>query len=113
MSTEENAKQNNKEKDDEGSWAGCLVTLVVIIAAAWALIHFNPSEDKHRQVVNEAVAETYVDGYTLSNSAIKALYNLNYHSIGVLSWTSTKYHGKPKVVTVGMLGYVHPLFEIN
>ncbi len=112
MSTEENVKQNKRE-DDEGSWAGCLVTLVVIIAAAWALINFIPSEDRHRQVVNEAVTETYVDGYTLSNSVRKALYNLNYHSIGILSWTSTKYHGKPIIVTVGMCGCVHPLFEIN
>lgn len=111
MSEEINANQNNENEEDDFSWGGCLVTLVVIGAVIWALVHFNPSEEKHREAVREVVEELLMDGQIPSLSASKALANIQYHSIGILSWTSTRYRGRTQLVTAGLLGYVHPFIE--
>lgn len=105
------SKSRSEENNDDFSWGGCIMTIVVIVAASWALIHYNPSEKKHREAIAEVLTESMLDGYSLTPSSAKAITNIKYHSIGVLSWTSTKYRGKTRLATVGALGYVYPLFE--
>ncbi|MDE6534861.1 MAG: hypothetical protein K2K82_02505 [Muribaculaceae bacterium] len=108
--------KKKKKKDDEGDTAdavfGCLMMLV-IVAAVWALVHFNPSERDHQEKIAEVRREIRSEGYSLSGKANSALNNAKYHSLGVVSWTSSKYHGKSFVVTVGLCGTVIPLFDVQ
>ena len=105
-------KDKDKEEEEEGSWVGGLLFLAVIGAALWALIHFNPSEEKHREVLSQDLAEAYVDaamqGYTLDT---RTLSRLKYGSLGICSWTYVKRRGKFEIATVGACGYVLSLVD--
>lgn len=111
MSTEVETKKD--DDDDDFSWGGCITIVVLVVAAAWALIHFNPSEEKHEEKIAEVLIECMADGHYLSGSGVKAMNNLKYHSIGIASWTTSKYHGRTVLVTVGALGYVYPFFDVD
>lgn len=102
-----------KKDDDDFSWGGCIFVLILLVAGVWALIHFNPSKEQHKETISEVLVESAIDGYYPSPSAANALSKAKYHSIGILSWTSTKYHGKTKIVTIGAVGWVHPFFDIQ
>ena len=87
--------------------------ILVIVGAVWALVHFKPSERDHQEKIAEVRSEIRSEGYSLSGKADRALNNAKYHSLGVVSWTSSKYHGKSFVVTVGLCGTVIPLFDVQ
>ena len=112
--TNTSAEKPDKDKEEEegGSWVGGLLFLAVIGAALWALIHFNPSEEKHREVLSQDLAEAYVDaamqGYTLDT---RTLSRLKYGSLGICSWTYVKRRGKFEIATVGACGYVLSLVD--
>lgn len=113
---EANTKPKKKKKDDEGepgeALFGCLIILV-IVAAVWALVHFNPSEEDHREKIAEVRSELRSEGYSLSGPSKRVLKEAEYHSLGVVSWTSSKYHGKPCIVTIGLCGTVIPMFDVK
>ncbi|MDE6272514.1 MAG: hypothetical protein K2M31_05865 [Muribaculaceae bacterium] len=105
---------NSKKKDDDDfSWGGCLFVLVLIIAALWALIHFNPSEEKHTEAIAEVYSEALLDGFVPSGGSLNALNRIKYHSLGICSWTTTKYMGHVQLTSVGALGYVYPLVHFS
>lgn len=104
---------NRTESDDDDfSWPIFFVVIAVVAAAAWALIHYNPSEEDHREKVGKMLVEVMEDGYMPSLSTAKALKRLKYHSLGICSWTSTTQYQKPRLVTVGILGYVLPVIKM-
>lgn len=106
-------KQDGHDEDEDFSWGGCVVVVALFIVALWALIHFNPSEQDHRDAINEVVrearAEMLADGYVMTGSTNRALRGIKYHSIGVCSWTTTTYRGSMKLTSVGILGWTYPL----
>lgn len=108
-----NEEVEKEENDDDFSWGGCIAILVIVVASIWVLAHFNPSEEDHRAKIAEVTTEAYIDGYRPSYSSISAMSNIKYHSIGILSWTSTKYHGRPVLVTAGILGFVYPFIDFR
>ncbi|MBD5229912.1 MAG: hypothetical protein HDS69_07770 [Bacteroidales bacterium] len=103
-----------KKEDDDFSWGAAIAVLVVIVAAVWALIHFNPSEEKHmnaiQNVVAEVVAESYLDGtsVSLAPSSLRALSSIKYHSLGIVSWTTMRQGGHTKIASIGAVGFVLP-----
>lgn len=105
-------KKDDDEVDKADAVSGCLMILVVV-AAVWALVHFNPSEEDHQEKIAEVRREIRSEGYSLSGKANSALDKAKYHSLGVVSWTSSKYHGKSCVVTVGLCGTVIPLLDVK
>lgn len=120
MSTEEDEleKVDVSEKEDDGfSWTAFITISVIVIAAVWALIHFNPSEAEHEDkiddVLTEVVSDAKKDGYVLSSQTRRVLKERKYHSLGVVSWTSSKAHGKSKLLTFGVLGHVFVLFDVE
>lgn len=107
-------KKKKKDDDDEGgSVFGCLFMVVLVGVAIWLLVHFNPSEEDHREkigeVVTEQLTEAALDGYTLAPSSTIALSRIKYHSAGVCSWTSTRQGGKTVITSIGICGWVCPL----
>lgn len=105
------AEAPKKDDDDDFSWGGCIATFIVIAVIAWALIHFNPSEEKHIEKIADVTTAAYLDGYELSGSGLLALSDIKYHSLGIVSWTTIKYHGKSRVTSIGAVGFVYPLIE--
>ena len=105
------AEASEKDDDDDFSWGGCIATFIIIAVIAWALIHFNPSEEKHLEKIADVTTAAYLDGYELSGSGWRALNNIKYHSLGIVSWTTVKYHGKSRLSSIGAVGFVYPLIE--
>lgn len=109
--SEKKGYDGKKSEDEDIYWPGCIITLVVVIGALWGLIHFNPSEQEHREAINEVVQEAKMDNYHLDKSSRRALRDAKYHSLGIVSWTSTRYHGRTHLITIGAVGYVHSFLD--
>lgn len=73
------------------------VTAAIVLAA----LVLNPSAERHRNQIKEAIAERSPLAGMLGMGALAAFAS-NYHSLGVASYTSI--HGK--TVSVGVLGMV-------
>ena len=76
-----------------------IVVAAAVVAAAFAL---NPSPDRHRLKVKEAMAERSTLARVLSLGSLAAFAS-NYHSLGVASYTQVG----DRVLSVGFMGYVH------
>lgn len=76
-----------------------IIALLVIVILAMAL---NPSGEKHRTALREAVAERSPIAGALGLGALTSLVT-EYHSIGIASYTVLDDH----VMTVGAVGLVH------
>jgi len=79
-----------------------LVPIVVTAAVVAAAFVFNPSPDRHRLKVREAMAERSTIARVLSLGSLAAFAS-NYHSLGVASYTKVG----DRVLSVGFMGYVH------
>lgn len=109
----ETETKKKKDEDDDTTWVGGCVVLLLIGVVVWALVHFNPSEEDHmdaiEEQVTEAVADAWLNGETLTPGAAAALSRIEYHSLGVCSWTTTRYKGKTSITSIGILGWTHPM----
>ncbi len=76
-----------------------IIALLVIVVLAMAL---NPSGERHRTALREAVAERSPIAGALGLGALTSLAT-EYHSIGIASYTMFNDH----VMTVGAMGLVH------
>jgi hypothetical protein len=76
-----------------------IIALLVIVVLAMAL---NPSGERHRTALREAVAERSPIAGALGLGALTSLVT-EYHSIGIASYTMFNDH----VMTVGAMGLVH------
>lgn len=115
---EENISQINTENENQeetGDAISGILLLLTIIGVAVLLWCTNPSATDHQDCVDEMVTEV-MDEYE-SNGRIlippKTLNNIEYHSLGIVSWSTVRYRGKPRIATVGALNYVYPMFEIQ
>ena len=79
-----------------------LVPIVVTAAIVAAAFVFNPSPDRHRLKVREAMAERSTIARVLSLGSLAAFAS-TYHSLGVASYTKVG----DRVLSVGFMGYVH------
>jgi len=79
-----------------------LVPLVIIAAVVAAAFAFNPSPDRHRLKIKEAMAERSTVARVFSLGSLAAFAS-NYHSLGVASYTQVG----DRVLSVGFMGYVH------
>lgn len=118
---QEQVSEGNKKhpKKDDSSWIGGLFVLVLVGAAIWALVHFNPSEEAHRDALEEVVSEQFVDDFYSGNDnaminalgASAQLKKLKYKSIGVCSWTYVKKRGRYELGSIGACGMVFTLVK--
>ena len=79
-----------------------LAPLVVIAALVAAAFVFNPSPDRHRLKIKEAMAQRSTIARVLSLGSFAAFAS-NYHSLGVASYTKVG----DRLLSVGFMGYVH------
>jgi hypothetical protein len=75
-----------------------VVTIIVLVALAFVL---NPSPERHREKIKEAIAERSPLAGALGVGAVTAFVT-NYHSLGVASYTKVG----DRVVSVGVFGMV-------
>lgn len=75
-----------------------VVTIIVLVALAFVL---NPSPERHREKIKEAIAERSPLAGALGVGAVTAFVT-NYHSLGVASYTKVG----DRVVSVGLFGMV-------
>lgn len=75
-----------------------VVTIIVLVALAFVL---NPSPERHREKIKEAIAERSPIAGALGVGAVTAFVT-NYHSLGVASYTKVG----DRVVSVGLFGMV-------
>ena len=76
-----------------------IIITAAVVAAAFA---FNPSPDRHRLEIKEALAERSDLARIFSLGSLAAVAS-NYHSLGVASYTKVG----DRVMSVGFMGYVH------
>ena len=79
-----------------------LVPIVVTAAVVAAAFVFNPSPDRHRLKIKEAMAQRSTVARVLSLGTFAAFAS-NYHSLGVASYTKVG----DRLLSVGFMGYVH------
>lgn len=79
-----------------------LVPIVVTAAVVAAAFVFNPSPDRHRMKIKEAMAQRSSIARVLSLGSFAAFAS-NYHSLGVASYTKVG----ERLLSVGFMGYVH------
>lgn len=117
LTEEIDVKKKKEEDEEEGSLIGGLLFLALVGVAIWALFHFNPSEEDHRDAISEVVADATVDmmadGYYMTGGTMLALSNIKYHSLGICSWTATKYRGSTALTSIGILGWVYPIIRFE
>lgn len=117
------------ENDDDFSWFGLIVVLVLIGAAVWGLMHYNPSKEEHFDAIEEVYADAiksqYVNDTFSGNDAAfmnaigggfqvkNQMDKMKYKSIGIASWTYTKQHGHYVLSSIGACGMVFPLIEVR
>ena len=108
------SKTEDIEKDAESGWVGSLIFIVLVAVSIWVLVHFNPSKSMHQEKINEVmkqqVAEMIFEGYSPDYLQIGKLGNAEYHSLGICSWTTIRQGGRPAICSIGILGWVCPLF---
>lgn len=86
-----------------------LVMLVLIGLGIWAMVHYNPTEEDHRDAMAETLAEGIIDEqYSILN--IAEISKAKYGSLGVVSWTYRKIRGHYQVYSVGLCGNVFTTF---
>jgi hypothetical protein len=76
-----------------------IVIAAAVVAAAFAL---NPSPDRHRLKIKEAMAERSSIARALSLGSLAAFAS-NYHSLGVASYTKVG----DRVLSVGFMGFFY------
>ena len=81
-----------------------LVPAVIAAAATAAAFLFNPSPDRHRARIEQAVAERSPLAGALGIGALKAFAS-EYHSLGVASYTTVN----DRTLSIGALGLVFVL----
>ncbi len=79
-----------------------LAPIVVTAAVVAAAFVFNPSPDRHRMKIKEAMAQRSSIARVLSLGSFAAFAS-NYHSLGVASYTKVG----DRLLSVGFMGYVH------
>lgn len=120
MENENYVNNAEMEENEELGTKSKTVLYSVLIAIVLVVAFFlNPSAADHQQKVNEMVSSferlhSHKDrDFEIRAEAPEALRNLEYHSLGILSYTIVK---DPKIggyATIGVLGYVHPLFKLG
>lgn len=81
-------------------WTSAAISAGAVIAA----LVLNPSPDRHREKIREAVAERSPIAGALGVGAIAAFFS-SYHSLGVVSYTKVK----DRTLSIGVLGMVFVL----
>lgn len=79
-----------------------LVPIVVTAAVVAAAFVLNPSPDRHREKIKQAMAERSSIARVLSLGSLAAFAS-NYHSLGVASYTKAG----DRVLSVGFMGLVY------
>jgi hypothetical protein len=79
-----------------------LASILIAAAVLAAAFAFNPSPDRHRLKIREAMAERSTVARVLSLGSFAAFAS-NYHSLGVASYTKVG----DRLLSVGFMGYVH------
>jgi len=79
-----------------------LAPIVITAAVVAAAFVFNPSPERHRLKIKEAMAQRSSIARVLSLGSVAAFAS-NYHSLGVASYTKVG----DRVLSVGFMGYVH------
>ena len=93
----------------------CILIGILLVVAFFT----NPSAESHQKKVDEIVNkfERSHSGRT-ANFEIRAeapegLRHVEYHSLGILSYTTVVDGRNLDYVTIGAFGYVHPLFKLG
>ena len=79
-----------------------LAPIVITAAVVAAAFVFNPSPERHRLKIKEAVAERSAVARVLSLGSLAAFAS-NYHSLGVASYTRVG----ERLLSVGFMGFVY------
>lgn len=79
-----------------------LTTIIVILLVLVAALALNPSAEKHRNAIRDAISEKYPIAGMLGIGTL-ASFASNYHSYGVFSYTSEN----DRVISFGAFGVVH------
>lgn len=79
-----------------------LFTIIAVLAFIVLAMALNPSHERHRQAIREAVAARNPIAGVLGLGALQSL-TVEYHSLGIASYTSVD----DRVISVGALGFVH------
>jgi hypothetical protein len=78
-----------------------ITSIAVILAILLAAVALNPSPERHRQKIREAISERSPIAGALGLGSLAAFAS-NYHSVGVASYTTAG----DKTLSVGLLGMV-------
>jgi hypothetical protein len=78
--------------------------LVIVAVLVVAAVLLNPSPERHRQKIRQAMGERSPVAGMLGLGALKAFAS-NYHSLGVASYT----RAGDRVASVGAFGFVYVL----
>lgn len=115
----ENVIENPRE-DEELDAKTNVIAWSILIGILLIIGYFtNPEAEKHQDKVNEIV-ESFershshkTRSFEFRAEAPQSLRHLNYHSLGVLSYTTADGPDTPGILTIGIFGYIHPLFKIG
>lgn len=81
-----------------------VVSILVVVAVAAAAFTLNPSPERHRTKIKEAIAERSPIAGALGIGALTAFVS-TYHPLGVASYTTAN----DRVISVGLFGMVFVL----
>lgn len=93
----------------------CIFIGILLVVAFFT----NPTAEKHQEKVDQIVYEfershsRRTSDYEFWVAAPPGLRHVEYHSLGVLSYTTVIDGRNSGYTTIGAFGYVHPLFEIG
>lgn len=113
------ALEHEELDEEQGSKAKTIFTVILVAVLAVLAFIYNPSSEAHQRKVNE-IAYTYErthshssGSYRIKAEAPRALRNVEYHSLGIFSYTTVKDPQISGITTIGAFGYVHPMFDIR
>ena len=79
----------------------------------------NPSAERHQEKVDEIVNKfersysSRTANFKIRAEAPEGFRHVEYHSLGILSYTTVNDGQNSGYATIGAFGYVHPLFKLG
>lgn len=105
---------NKNSQEDDTSCLGMIVQVLLIGAVIWVLVLFNPTEQKHRELISEKIisikTEMLLDNHFMRPSDQLALKQIKFYNLGICSLTTYKKSGDEHLATFGVLGYIFTFF---